>query len=533
VHCGGANPRFNSLTVDGVRMNDQFGLNSNGYPTERQPFAYDSIEQVAVELAPFDVFYGQFTACNINAVTKSGSNEWHGSVFYDYTSDSLKGDKLEDEDIDTGDFDEKRYGATLGGPIIQDKLFFFLAYEKLEGANQFDRVAAGGATSGRVVRGASQDQIDEIFAIARDIYGYTPGDAVKSLPNEDEKYTIKLDWDINESHRANYSYNYNDGFNWSESDSDDDEYEFSDHYYERGAELKSHTGALFSNWTDRFSTELRVSSLDLNNRQISRSGGEFGEVQVQTWNDDDGDGQFSRATVYLGTDDSRHTNFLNYEALSFKLAGNYTMGDHLLTAGYEQDDLDVYNLFIQETRTENRFDEECGPTQSEWLHRGLPRGPAGRHLLPELDLRKSPRRGRRVELQDPHRLPAGRMGHARRRPDPGGRPALRMVQQQRPPDLQRVFRGAQRFRQHRDAGRRRPAAAALRLQLDPDARGQRARRRRPVFRRQPERVAVEQLQQRRHPHRPVARDHHRAQPAAAGELRPGRGLLAVRHPDFG
>jgi hypothetical protein len=105
-----------------------------------------------------------------------------------------------------------------------------------------------------------------------------------------------------------------------------------------------------------------VSSLDLNNRQISRSGGEFGEVQVQTWNDDDGDGQFSRATVYLGTDDSRHTNFLNYEALSFKLAGNYTMGDHLLTAGYEQDDLDVYNLFIQETRTENRFDEECGPS---------------------------------------------------------------------------------------------------------------------------------------------------------------------------
>ena len=87
VQCAGANPRFNSLTVDGVRMNDLFGLNSNGYPTERQPFSYDSIEQVAVELAPFDVYYGQFTACNINAVTKSGSNEWHGSAFYDYTND--------------------------------------------------------------------------------------------------------------------------------------------------------------------------------------------------------------------------------------------------------------------------------------------------------------------------------------------------------------------------------------------------------------------------------------------------------------
>ena len=90
VQCAGANPRFNSLTVDGVRMNDLFGLNSNGYPTERQPFSYDSIEQVAVELAPFDVYYGQFTACNINAVTKSGSNEWHGSAFYDYTNDNYE-----------------------------------------------------------------------------------------------------------------------------------------------------------------------------------------------------------------------------------------------------------------------------------------------------------------------------------------------------------------------------------------------------------------------------------------------------------
>lgn len=359
IHCAGANPRFNSLTVDGVRMNDQFGLNSNGYPTERQPFSYDSIEQVAVELAPFDVFYGQFTACNINAVTKSGSNEWHGSAFYDYTSDALKGDKLEDEDIDTGDFDETRYGLTLGGPIMKDKLFFFVAYEKLDGANQFDRVPDGAATSGRVIRGVSQEQLDEIYAIAQDLYGYTPGAAVRSLPNEDEKYTIKLDWDINEDHRANYTYNYNDGFNWAESDSDDNEYEFTDHFYERGAELKSHTGALFSNWTEQFSTEVRVSALDLENRQISRAGGEIGEVQIRTLNDDDGDGQFSSATVYMGTDDSRHTNYLNYEALNFKLAGNYALGDHLLTAGYEQDDLDVFNLFIQETRGEYRFDEEC------------------------------------------------------------------------------------------------------------------------------------------------------------------------------
>ena len=143
VQCGGKNPRFNSLTLDGVRLNDGFGLNSNGYPTERQPFPFDAIEQVAVELAPFDVEYGGFTACNINAVTKSGTNEFHGSAFVDYTSDSLQGDSLEGRDVQANEFDEVRYGLQVAGPIVKDKLFFSVAYEKLEGSNVFTRGPIG------------------------------------------------------------------------------------------------------------------------------------------------------------------------------------------------------------------------------------------------------------------------------------------------------------------------------------------------------------------------------------------------------
>jgi outer membrane receptor for ferrienterochelin and colicin len=361
VQCSGANPRFNSLTVDGVRMNDLFGLNQNGYPTERQPFSYDSIEQISVELAPFDVVYGQFTACNVNAVTKSGSNEWHGSAFFEYTSDDLKGDSLEGDKLDTGNYDEKRYGATLSGAILKDKLFFFLAYEKQEASNLFDRTVFGAPTVGRVIRGVNQDQLDEIYQIAQEVYGYTPGQPVSSLPNEDEKYTIKLDWDISENHRASYTYNYNDGFNMTDSDSDDNEFEFSDHYYERGAELKSHTAALFSNWTDRFSTEVRYSNLKLDNRQISRGQNEIGEIQIRTFNVDE-TGATNLATVYLGTDDSRQANKLDYEANNIKLAGLYELGDHLLTFGYELDDLDIFNLFVQHTRGEYRFDEECSST---------------------------------------------------------------------------------------------------------------------------------------------------------------------------
>ncbi|MEM7366936.1 MAG: carboxypeptidase regulatory-like domain-containing protein, partial [Pseudomonadota bacterium] len=139
VQCAGKNSRFNSLTVDGVRLNDSFGLNANGYPTERMPFSYDALKQVSVELSPFDAKYGGFTACNINAVTKSGTNTISGSAFMDFTNDGLRADSLEGDNIQTSDYDETRFGFNVGGPIIEDQLFFFVAYESLDGANLFDR----------------------------------------------------------------------------------------------------------------------------------------------------------------------------------------------------------------------------------------------------------------------------------------------------------------------------------------------------------------------------------------------------------
>jgi hypothetical protein len=359
IQCAGANPRFNSLTVDGVRRNDNFGLNSNGYPTERTPFPFDSLQEVAVELAPFDVQYGGFTACNVNAVTKSGENEWHGSAFFDYTSDGMGGDSLEGEKIATGSFDEKRYGATLGGRIIKDKLFFFLAYEKLEGSDLFDRGVAGSARAVQV-EGVSAAQFERIGNIVREMYDYEPGGLPLSMPVEDEKVFARIDWNINDNHRASVIYNWNDGFSISEPDSDSNELEFSNHYYERGAEMTSYSGQLFSDWTDNFSTEARVSYTELDNRQIPVGPIDFGEVQIRTYNDHDGDGVFSRATVYLGADDSRHANKLYYETLQLKLAGTYTAGDHVITGGIEQESYDVFNMFIQESEGEFRFDRGCG-----------------------------------------------------------------------------------------------------------------------------------------------------------------------------
>jgi len=342
ISCGGANPRFNAITLDGTRIGDSFGLNSSGYPTERMPFSIDAIEQVSVELAPFDVQYGFFTACNINAVTKSGSNEFHGGVFYDYTDDSLTGDKTDGVQRNLGTFDEKRYGFSLGGPIIPDTLFFFAAYEKFQGANVFAYRPEDKFIDPTVYQSVIDTAVNQ--------YGYVAGGLPTSIPVEDEKLLAKLDWNINDRHRASLTYNYNDGNNFSSSDDTSTQIVDGNHYYERGAKLESYTGQLFSDWTDNFSTELRVSNLKLNNRQNSVAGPDFGEIQVDVPRTIGG-----TARIYLGSDDSRHRNKLDYEVMSWKAALNYSVENHVFTAGVEREELDVFNLFLQEVEGEWRF----------------------------------------------------------------------------------------------------------------------------------------------------------------------------------
>ncbi|WP_105173374.1 TonB-dependent receptor [Pseudoalteromonas sp. T1lg122] len=340
INCGGGNPRFNSLTLDGVRMNDNFGLSSNGYPTIRAPFSFDSIEQVAVELAPFDVQYGGFTSCNINAVTKSGGNEVHGGMFFDYTNDSMKGDKIEGEDYDNGDYTEKRYGFNVGLPLIKDSLFLFTSYEKLEGVKQYNY---GGLDTGSV----SAADVARVQQIAQDVYGYDAGGMPSSAPVEDEKILVKLDWNINDDHRANLVYNYNDGFTLSQSDAYSNTVTLDNHFFKQSAEFTSIIGSLYSDWSDSFSTEIRLgkSELDQTVRSLDAASS-FGEMQIRT---EDG------GTIYIGPDDSRQSNALSYETVTAKIAGTYYLDQHTITAGYEFEELDVFNQFVQHTQGEWRF----------------------------------------------------------------------------------------------------------------------------------------------------------------------------------
>jgi hypothetical protein len=344
VNCGGKNPRFNSLSIDGVGQNDRFGLNENGFASSNgQPFPFDALSQISVELAPFDVTAGGFSACAINAVTKSGTNEFHGNAVYEYSSDSFRGDSFEFRgekiDVDNSKFTEETIGFTLGGPIIKDKLFFFLAYEESE-QPLFNAAGFNGSGNGDERDFLSEADFNRIVDIANRVYGYDPGGQPQQGTNDRDALIGRLDWDINDDHRATFIYNKFEGAAQQGSDNDDNEFEFANHFYNRGSDLETSILRFSSQWTDSLSTELFLSHQENTAIQQTIGDREFGDFQIS----------IGRDTVYLGADDSRQSNGLNYDSNLIKFNLHYLTGNHVITAGFERDELDIFNLFVQHSR---------------------------------------------------------------------------------------------------------------------------------------------------------------------------------------
>ena len=336
----GSNPRYNSLAVDGVNLNDDFGLAGNGYPTERSPISFDSIDQISVAIAPFTAKEGGFSGGKISVVTKSGTNDFHGSTFFEKASDSWAGDVERpgtDEEIPLV-YDEETWGFTLGGPIIKDKLFFFASYETFESPSSVDKGPAGANVANQVTK-VTQDDVDRVIAIANSKYGYDAGDWNASLPLEDEKYSLKLDWNINDDHRATFSYSHgssNKAGNQGGGSADD--LYLSSHWYNRSNEFDTYVTQLFSYWSDDFSTEAKISYKKSNNGQVSLGGYDFGEVKIDLP---------SGGEIMLGSDDSRHANELRNETLQVRLSGEYLHEDHAISFGWEYEKVDVFNIFMQ------------------------------------------------------------------------------------------------------------------------------------------------------------------------------------------
>jgi len=262
----GFNTRFNNLIIDGVSAIDSFGDNFSGLPTRRSPISLDAIESLAVETAPFDAQNSGFQGGQINIQTKSGGNEFHGSAFYQRSGGFLTGNRAgtlsSGQPVIFGaEQPENSWGVTLSGPILKDRLFFLFNYEEFSENDALGSCPEGIACDNPII-GFTADTYQALRDASVARYGIDPGDYNDFLNFSDgeRKFLGKIDWNISDRHRASVQVNSVTSNNVGTTGADGLDTPSS--FLNTQADTLSLVTQVFSNWTDRFSTQLFFSWRD-------------------------------------------------------------------------------------------------------------------------------------------------------------------------------------------------------------------------------------------------------------------------------
>ena len=357
----GQNTRFNRITIDGVTTNDTFGLESNNLPTAKQPISIDAIQSVQVNIANYDVTQKGYTGANINAVTKSGTNEFKGSVSYIWRDESLVGKRINRTTgayTDAPAFTEDTKGFTLGGPILKDKLFFFVAYEEQKSSKASPDFGPIGSSLTNA--GITQSAITGIVNTAKNTWGFDAGSySVPSGTATTVKDTLlKLDWTINDSHRANLRYTKTDQTEPFFPNIGSRSLSLNSHWYNQAKTVEGVVAQWFADWTPNFSTELKLNqrhydSVPLNASRLPTMAFDFGGTVPA------GVASGER-TLWVGTERSRHFNELRTDALDGYLGATWNLGKHEVKFGADFIQTKIFNAFLQDTNGQYKFQCESG-----------------------------------------------------------------------------------------------------------------------------------------------------------------------------
>ena len=210
----GMNNRYNAIYIDGAVNNDVFGISSsgtNGGQTGISPFSIDIIDQFQVALSPYDVALGGFAGAAVNAVTKSGTNKFAGTAYYFMQNEGLVGKTnqqvldrttADDQPTKVAEFNKSTYGASFGGPIIKDKLFFFTNVEI-----QQDEVPLT-FNYGTYTGNDTQDSLNMLSDFLKETYNYDPGSIELADKLDGLKFFGKIDWNLSDRHRLTVRHNY-------------------------------------------------------------------------------------------------------------------------------------------------------------------------------------------------------------------------------------------------------------------------------------------------------------------------------------
>ena len=203
---GGGNYRQSSITVDGAAFNNAFGLGSSPLPGGGTPISLDALDQMTISITPYDVRQSGFTGGGINAVTKSGTNEFKGSLYTYITSTSLKGNRVANTVFAVDDGHNDTYGMTLGGPIVKDKLFFFVNGEYEDNVTTGPNALAGdGSTPYTTTNRRPQlSELESLSDYMQKTYGLTTGPwQGYNVKTPAYRILARLDWNINDNHKFN------------------------------------------------------------------------------------------------------------------------------------------------------------------------------------------------------------------------------------------------------------------------------------------------------------------------------------------
>ena len=370
---GGRDGRFNTITVDGAAFNNNFGLSSNPLPGgEAQPIALDAIEEISVNIAPYDVRMSQFTGASINAVTRSGDNTFKASVYSYMRPKSFTGNTVDgNEVIGARSRSSLNIGGRVGGPIIKNKLFFFLSGEY--GTESIPGVTWKPSTDGvanpdlGISRTLESDMV-RVKNFLMQTYNYDPGKYKDFDPfkNKNTKLLARLDWNITKDHKLTIRYNdvvgtsdqqtnFNSGPPNNARNSgriSSQSLAFSNAFYGFKNTVRSITGELNSSFATRFSNKLLASYTFIQDTRTSNSD-LFPFVDIWTGFNAD----FKNGDQYMsfGYELFTFNNDVTNKTLSITDNLTVKLNKHILTGGLSFDRLFFRNSYIREGTSYYRY----------------------------------------------------------------------------------------------------------------------------------------------------------------------------------
>jgi outer membrane receptor protein involved in Fe transport len=352
MNVAGRNNRYNQIQIDGAVNNDLFGLADTGTPggqTDAQPIALDAIEQLQLVVSPYDVRHGGFTGGGINAVTRSGTNEFSGSVFGSKRSEALVGEGP--QEFDYREFEHDQYGGRLGGPILRDRLFFFVTGE-FNRRNAPTGASAGGdaATQFRNIPEATR-----VSELLRTRYQYDPGPLTDiQIGTQSDTYFGRLDWNAGSSNQITLRHNYVDAFRDVAGTRTEARFTFPTAQYTQLDETNSTVLQVNSVFGGNAYNEARIGLQTVRDKRAVPL--TFPAVEIG--------GANQNATITAGTERFSGANALDQDVLELTDDFTWTRGNHTLIFGTHNEFFEFKNLFLSDVYGAYFFGAAPGQTNN-------------------------------------------------------------------------------------------------------------------------------------------------------------------------